>query len=80
MLPKMQIYDVTDPQEFIYQSKADVKCKQHLVRLKKHIQFVRLSIICSASMPVKTCLSRKAHKKKTIKELNKHRKVPLLLH
>ena len=30
----MQIYDVTDPQGFICQSKADVKCKQHLVLLK----------------------------------------------
>ena len=31
---KMQIYDVTNPQGFICQSKANVKCKQHLVILK----------------------------------------------
>ena len=29
MLPKMQIYDVTNPQGFICQSKADVKCKHN---------------------------------------------------
>ena len=31
---KMQIYDVTNPYGFFCQSKADVKCKQHLVLLK----------------------------------------------
>ena len=30
----MQIYDVTNPQGFFCQSKADLKCKQHLVLLK----------------------------------------------
>ena len=30
----MQIYDVTNPQGFFFQSKAGVKCKQHLVLLK----------------------------------------------
>ena len=33
-LPKMHIYDVTNPQGFFCQSKADVKCKQHMVLLK----------------------------------------------
>ena len=31
---KMQIYDVTNPQGFFCQSKADLKCKQQLVLLK----------------------------------------------
>ena len=30
----MQIYDVTNPQAFVCQSKADVKCKQYLLLLK----------------------------------------------
>ena len=30
----MHIYDVTNPQGFFCQSKADVKYKQHLVALK----------------------------------------------
>ena len=30
----MHIYDVTNPQGFLCQSKADVKCKQQLVLLK----------------------------------------------
>ena len=30
----MQVYDVTNPRGFICQSKADAKCKQHLVLLK----------------------------------------------
>ena len=68
MLPKMQIYDVTNPQGFICQSKADVKCKQHLVLLKAKYKLPWLSIICPVSMPVTTCHSRKAHKKKTVKE------------
>ena len=29
----MQIYDVTNPQGFFCQSKADVKCKLHLMLL-----------------------------------------------
>ena len=33
MLSKIQICDATNPQGFVCQSKADVKCKQHLVLL-----------------------------------------------
>ena len=71
MLPKVQIYDITNPQGVICQSKADVKCKQHLALLKTIYSLPGfLWINCSASMPVTTCHSRKAHKKRTIKELN----------
>ena len=57
----MHIYDVTNPQGFFSQSKADVKRKHHLVLLKT---IAKLSIILSASIPVTTCHCRKALKKK----------------
>ena len=44
---------------------AVVKYKQHLVLL-----IAKLSIICSASIPVTTCHCRKAHKKRNVTGLN----------
>ena len=71
----MHIYDVTNPQGFFCQSKADVKYKQHL-----GIWFGKLYIIFS-SIPVTTCHCRKALK--NVKEgsalrLRLRRNVPLL--
>ena len=61
----MQIYDVINPQGFFCQLKADVKCKQHLVVLKTIYSLPSFFIICSASIPVRTC-----HCRKTLKEIN----------
>ena len=64
----MQIYDVTNPYGFFCQSKADVKCQQHL--LKNHIEFAKLSIISSASTPVTTCHSKGSPQKRNVQGLS----------
>ena len=48
----MQIYDVTNPQGFFCQSKADVKCKQHLVLLKTIYRLASFLLFCLLSKTI----------------------------
>ena len=66
----MQTYDVTNTQGFFCQSTADVKRKQHLVLLKTLYSLPSFLCICSASIPVTTCHSRKAHENRNIQALH----------
>ena len=68
----MQIYDVTNPQGFFCQSKADVKCKQHLLLLKIIYSLLSYLFCFHTSLPVTTCHSRKAQEKRNVKALNSY--------
>ena len=48
--------------------------------LKNHIQFAKLFIILSVSVPVTTCHCRKALKKRNVIGLNLHLPTPLVTH
>ena len=65
------IINVTNPQGFFCQSKADVKWKQQLDPSKLYIVCQVFYYLFSTSIPVTSCHGRKAIKKRNIKGLTK---------
>ena len=76
----MHIYDVTNPQGFFFQSKVDVKCKQHLVLSKTIYSLPSFLSFCLSLYQWQLATVGKPSKKRNVIGLNLHLPTPLVTH